>query len=443
VITVIQVNSQRVIALLLVTSLFFVSPVALAQSGGNGPQVTPTGNNTWAINTTNVNKSLENNTNNSADNTWAINTTKVNESIENNTSDLTSGQPSESGTSGSSSSTSNNSSDLVNGSYTYSPIPGYTIDFGKIITTVNRFFIDQFDRGIIELINKFNTFMLTLPAPGEPTEPQTWITNNDTWWSAAYSTYGIMSALAIALLLPPLMFTTDRVDGHDRAEGFWMITKAFAAVVIGIPMVAFFLHLGNSVAIAIAPSGLDFVSSTGGLSTLGLGLILGTILILVKGTLVLAGVIMVMIQDVLIYLTVAFWPLFWVFRIQPSDTLRSFGNTGIAAFFLLILLKFIQVSILRFLFQLTTDLNFQEIYLLIVTSVGLLIAFIGVPYVFLKKLLPTSSMLMARKGSRELRRRRRGDRATDPFKYILLDIHQRVAGDASEEDDENEQRDSA
>jgi hypothetical protein len=426
VINVTRVNKRNIVALVLVLSLVFASPV-LAQSAPNG-----SGGGGTPANTSN--NQLDNG---SDQTTWSLNETKINQQLNNNSSSSQSPPPTNASTGANQN---QNNKDVVNneaknGSYTYSPIPGYKIDFGEVITTINNFLLDQLGKGVKELVNDFNAYFLTLPAPGQPTEPSTWMTDTGIWWSAVYSIYGIMSALAIALLLPPLMSTTDTINRYERAEGIWAIAKTFAAVIFGIPITAFCLHLGNSVTMAMAPSGIEFVSSLAGVSKLGLGIVLGTVLIATKVTVVVVGVGIVMIQFLLVYLAVAFWPVFCGFRMQPTSTVRSFGNMGLSVFFLLILVKFAQVSILRFLFEITANNELQVIYALVMTTIGLLVALIGVPYIAVKKLLPTSAMIMARRGKRELRelRKIRGgggnsgdDRSVEELTQAIEDLRNKI-----------------
>lgn len=266
------------------------------------------------------------------------------------------------------------------------------VPIGEAITQTIRFVVDKVIAGIASLINAFNEFILGLPAPGEPTDLSTWMTAGGAW-TAVYAVYGIMSALAIALLTPSFMVATDTTDPRRRHERLVELGKAAFFIVLGIPVTAFCLHLGNELTLAVAPSGLEFLTSIEGIADLGVGLIFGVILILSKSTLAAVGVIMTVLIYILTFLVVAFWPLFWALRVQPEGSLKGFGYLGITLLPQLILLKFIQSGILRFLHEIPLDSLGGPLFKLVATTSGLVIALIGLPYIFLTKLLPGSFMV--------------------------------------------------
>lgn len=69
---------------------------------------------------------------------------------------------------------------------------------------------------------------------------------------------------------------------------------------------------------------------------------------------------------------------------------------GLAMLPLLILLKFVQSGILRFLYELPLDSLGGALFKLVATTSGLVIALIGLPYIFMTKLLPGSAMLIGK-----------------------------------------------
>lgn len=269
------------------------------------------------------------------------------------------------------------------------------VPMGEIITKTIQFVVDKAIAGIASLVDTFNEYILGLPAPGEPTEVSTWMTA-DGPWPAVYGVYGIMSALAIALLTPSFMVATDTVDPRKQQARLVELGKAAFFILLGIPVTAFCLHLGNELTLAMAPDGLEFLSSLEDVTSLGIGIIFGSMLILFKSIFVAIGILTVVLIYVMVYIVVAFWPLFWACRVQPQSTLKGFGRVGIAMFPLLILLKFVQSGILRFLYELPFGSLGGALFKLVATTSGLAIALIGVPYIFVTKLLPGSTMLIGR-----------------------------------------------
>ncbi len=267
------------------------------------------------------------------------------------------------------------------------------VPIGEAVAESIQFIVDKTSAGIASLINTFHEYILGLPAPGEATDISSWM-NAGGWWTAVYGVYGIMSAIAIALLTPSFMVATDKVDRQERHAYFIELSKAAFFILLGIPVIAFCLHLGNSLTLAVAPKGLDFIASLAGLKELGVGIIFGFILLMSKGSLVAIGIICTMLIHILVYLVVAFWPIFWAFRVQPQSTMKGFGHMGIALFPLLILMKFVQAGILRFLFEIPYGGGAGAIFKLVATTGGLTIALIALPYATVTKLVPGSAMLM-------------------------------------------------
>lgn len=265
------------------------------------------------------------------------------------------------------------------------------VDLGKAIEKIIQYTIDMMNKGVKTLISSFNEYIIGIPAPGDPQDPSSW-TNGGKGWSAVYIVYGIMSALAIALLTPSFMVATDTIDRQKRRAYFIELGKAAACILLGIPITAFCLHLGNAVTMAIAPGKLDFLASLENLSNLGIGIIFGSILIYTKGSLVAIGIVCSMLIRLLFFLSVAFWPIFWAFRVQPQDTLKGYGHMGLSMFPLLILLRFTQAGILKFLFEIPLDEG--PLFKLVATSGGLAIALIALPYAIVVKLVPGSAMLL-------------------------------------------------
>ncbi len=269
------------------------------------------------------------------------------------------------------------------------------VPIGEAITKTIEFVVDKTVDGIASLVDTFNEYILGLPAPGEPTDVSTWMTA-DGPWSAVYGVYGIMSALAIALLTPSFMVATDTVNPRKQHERLVELGKAAFFILLGIPVTAFCLHIGNELTIAVAPSGLELLTTAEGLGSLGIGIIFGLMVISTKSIFIAIGVLITIIIYIMTYLSVAFWPIFWACRVQPQSTLKDFGHMGISILPLIILLKFIQSGVLRFLHELPLDSLGGVLFKEVATIGGLTIALIGLPYIFMTKLLPGSAMLIGK-----------------------------------------------
>lgn len=266
------------------------------------------------------------------------------------------------------------------------------LDLGEALTKMIEYGVDKMLAGIAALIDTFNQYILGVPAPGDPTEVSTWMSPGHPW-PAVYGVYGIMSALAIALLTPSFMVATDTVDPQQRRSRLVELGKAAFFILLGVPVVAFCLHFGNELSQVIAPSGYEFISSSSGIGDLGLGLIFGAILLWVKGTVVGIGILMSIMIYMSVYIIVAFWPFFWALRVQPQADLQSVGIVGISILPLLIALRFSQSGILRLVHQLPYDSLGGTAFKLLAITAGLVIALLALPYLFLTKLIPRSIIL--------------------------------------------------
>lgn len=259
----------------------------------------------------------------------------------------------------------------------------------------------------IGMIDAFNNMFFRLPASGVPSDPSTW-TNGDTgWWPAVLVLYGISSAIAIAMMIPPLMFAIDCQDEVERRERLHRIVKAF---LMG-PVLGFFIctgiaHLVGSIAVLIAPSGAEFLQTPGNMAKFGVGILGGALFAIWNtGGAVVAIAVMVGIW-VLYHPLTGFWPLYWAFTVQPSDNVRNTGNIGIAAWILLTVLPLFQAMGLRFVFEIpwqaTPSLGGAGSLILGVFTAGLgLVGFTaGASYIGLKKAIPTQVDAMGRRAAR-------------------------------------------
>lgn len=270
---------------------------------------------------------------------------------------------------------------------------------GSVIYQTFNAIVSSVGNQLQSMLNDFNEAMFGLPAPGEPTQPATWF-QGEGWWPAVYGLFGIMAALAIALLIPEMMMALDTLDRRERGERLLETMRSLViGVILGIPLTALMLHLSNGITVAIAPAGHEYLASPSSLAQVGLGMFLGFLLLFFKWVVLLLGILVVMVQHFMMYLVVAFWPLFWALRRQPNASLRVFGKAGINAFFILIMLKLFQVSILRFMAELPITAGSMAgavgaFFKLIVVTAGIFIALIAIPYYLLLKVIPGSGNIV-------------------------------------------------
>ena len=268
----------------------------------------------------------------------------------------------------------------------------------EVITKMIVAIANSISHGVAWIIQRFNNDMFGLPAPGTANNPSSWIHPTNGWWPGVFKIYGLMSTIAFVLFVPALQFAVDSPTEAERGDKIKRIAKAFfIGTVGGIPIMAFLLHYVGKISIAISPHGTEFMSTPGSATKLGVGLLFGGLLLSFEATLVMLGVFVLWAQFFLVHLTFAFWPLSWALAVQEDDRMRSFGYMGISAFVLLILLKFGQAVVLRFLFDIPWGAGGAggSFMALLGTAIGVGTALIALPKIMLTKLLPGSMMVMA------------------------------------------------
>ena len=248
------------------------------------------------------------------------------------------------------------------------------------------------------IVQSFSDMMVGLPAPGDGWDVSTWANPDNGWWPGIYQAYAVFSGISIALLGLAFMYAYETTDRYKRRKRLKRLALHAVMILFGaIIIIPASLHFFDTLAESVAPSANEFFSSPGDLGKLGVGIILGGALAFFQSSIVLVGIGVLLAIFVAIHFLVAFWPLFWVARLAPISSVEWVGNAGIAAFYALCVMRVLQSAFLRVMFALpwdpvTTGAG-SAIAALIMTIIGLYIAFITLPKTFAKKAIPGVQML--------------------------------------------------
>lgn len=251
--------------------------------------------------------------------------------------------------------------------------------------------VESVSAGIETFVDTFNRVIFGLPTPGTWEDPDTWVDPDNGWWPGVWETYLIFVPIGVVMGVAAATLAFAKPPA-ERRQRFLTAAKALAFIVFGFPFLAAVLHLGNALAIALAPAPEEFMATPGSTAKLGVGVVLGVAVILVDVTIVILGLAILFIQYFLVHILVALWPLFWGLRALPFDITRPFGDVGVAGLGVLILLKIFQTATLRFLFEIPWDAGQPGalLFSLVGTIVGLLVATLVLPVVAVKKVLPAA-----------------------------------------------------
>lgn len=255
--------------------------------------------------------------------------------------------------------------------------------------------------GVAWGVDTFSYHLLTLPAAGDPTAPSTWATVEDPYWVATWTVYGMMAALVLPLVWGVGWFNVGYPRGVARRERLKNVALAVGGVLGGWPALQLWLHFWNEATLAFAPAAGEFLSTPGSATKLGVGVVLGGALVVTKALIVLGGLLIHLVFVLLTFAFVALWPLSIALYLTDVPAVDAIGNAGVTGTLMLGPLQFIKAVVLRLLFELPLDAGDPATFtsfLLIV--VGVLLAFVGIPYYGLKRLLPRSVVTTGRHAGR-------------------------------------------
>lgn len=262
----------------------------------------------------------------------------------------------------------------------------------SLLTGLANAAIESFETGI----DRFTEEGIGIPAPGEPDDRSSWTADFsgpiETWgddiggiWSGAVPAHFVSALFGMIWLL--MQFIRAGSKGpKERRSMYERIAVATVMILAGHHLIApFTLHAFNEFALAIAPDGADFTGSVGDLARLGIGVIFGALLVVISSFTFVLGLVAIELTDALIYIIYGSWGLMWAAWASAGQA-RAYGQQGVFTLGALLALAPLQALVLYMVFNITwTGDVFDPITVLIGTSAGLAIAFIYLPWTFLKQ----------------------------------------------------------
>lgn len=250
-------------------------------------------------------------------------------------------------------------------------------------------FVESLADGVGVLVDIFHGRLLTLPASGVAGDPSTWVPPSDPYWQAAFIVYAMLSVFVLPLIWSVGWFNVGFPRGGRRRDRLKTLALAFVLIVAGGVFLQAWIHLWNEAALAFAPSSEEFLATPGSTAKLGLGVALGAALLFFKAIVVLAGLVIHALFVILTYLFVAVWPLsvgLYATGVWPLD---GMGTAGITGTLVLPILQFAKALVLRLVFEFPLDATDPATaWTFVLVLVGVTVAFVAIPYVGLKRLLP-------------------------------------------------------
>jgi hypothetical protein len=250
-------------------------------------------------------------------------------------------------------------------------------------------FVEDLGDGVAGLIDTFNRSLLTLPAPGEPGDGGSWEPPSDPFWEASFTVYWSLVVLILPLVWIVGWLNVGLPRGRSRRERFRTLLIALVGLLAGWVILAAWFHLWNTAALNFAPSGDELLATPGDVTKFGVGVVVGVALLATKATVVLIGLAVHLAFVMLTYVLVALWPLFVGLYALDLWPVSPLGTAGIAATLILAPIQFIKALVLRLVYEFPLEVTEPETaatFLLIV--VGVLLAFVLIPYYGLKYLTP-------------------------------------------------------
>lgn len=241
------------------------------------------------------------------------------------------------------------------------------------------------------VIDLYHEWSVGLPAPGVYDDISSWSDPDGAMWVGAQAGHFTSAVLGMLWVVTDAVYTGTKGPKERRKK--WT-RQGIATVMIlgGYHFFApFYLHLFNSLAIEIAPSGADFTASFGNMARLGLGLFFGGIVVIISSSSFAAGLLSIIFTDGLVYISYAAWGLIWA-AWASSGQARGYGLQGIYTFGALGALALMQALVLDVIFNIPWTGSAGPLAALTGTAVGLAIAYIFLPVVFLRQTVSSAAM---------------------------------------------------
>lgn len=300
----------------------------------------------------------------------------------------------------------------------------------EVIASVARDGQRALYEGTRRTINNANSYLFSLPAPGQPDDPSTWVNPERGWWSGVTDAYWALSFIAILTLIPWTMLAMGQDARRQRAT-FRRVAVGFGMILAGPVVMPMGYHVGSVFAQAIAPSGTEFLQTPGNLARLGIGIGMALVIAYVNLASVLLALIAYYTLYVVAFFVAALWPLYWGLYAAPFRTLQTAGSVGIGAYMTLPIILVTQTSVLRILFSLPLE-GLDIVTTVIVTVGGLIIGFFVLPRVLFNRLAPRAVAALSRSIDRKTvdrvkkKRKRISKGLRQQFQQARPGVHSRI-----------------
>lgn len=229
-------------------------------------------------------------------------------------------------------------------------------------------------------VEALNDIVFSIPAPGTLDDPSSWASPDDGIWRGVVDALPLTTIVWLPLYVFAMATTFAESDDRARRQGYKRLAVAAFMILTMLAVPALILHTTNAIAEALAPSGTEFFSTPGSASKLGAGLGIGVILAIFNSASVGIALVVVAMEQVLIYVTVYLWLCGWAAYANSVGIIRSLGQTVIYTFSVVVAMKVVQALIARFLFTLPLDGDgFTPLIALLIILGGVLFTFIFFP----------------------------------------------------------------
>lgn len=235
-------------------------------------------------------------------------------------------------------------------------------------------------------VDLFHEWGVGIPAPGVPTDMSSWSDRSQmsAMWRGAVAGHFTSAAIGLLWLMTQALEASTK-GPMERRQQYKRIGIAAVLILGGYHFFAPFpFHLFNEFAMEISPDGADFTGSFGNMARLGLGLFFGAIVVLISAGTFAIGLLSIVVVDALTYSTYALWGLIWAAWASDGQA-RGYGFQGIFTIGAICALALVQAVILDVIFNIPWDGTAGPIDALLGTAFGLGIAYIYLPWTFLKQ----------------------------------------------------------
>lgn len=237
-----------------------------------------------------------------------------------------------------------------------------------------------------------------VPAPGDPTDPSTWVpvdssgNAKNTLWGDVYDATQINIALAIIMLAfsGALNFRYSNAVRRRQAWKTWGLS--FSMVFLTWFIAPFGLHVASTLSDGLAPGASEFLDVFSGgftdFAKFGYGLFINAVIVVLFPAIGFIGLLVITVQVFLLLLVIYLWPLGWAAVSFKEGYLHSVGQFVVNLYGGLLVLNVAQGLILRLLLSVDfTQASVQGTLMsLLMIPGGVLFATVLLPYAMLKQI---------------------------------------------------------